>query len=84
MQQAGPMDRRHRTTELDADVDRFRRLRRPVLLEHLFECAAADELHRQADLVPDLLDAEDGDHVRVPYPREQPSLVDDRERRAIA
>ena len=78
MQQAGRMNGRHRAAELDADARDLLLGESPALAERLFERAALDELHPEADAPADALRAVDGDDVRMADAREQPAFLDDR------
>ena len=80
VQEAGRVDRRHRAAQLDADPCDLRRRKRRALAERLFERAALDELHPQADASVDAFSAVDGDDVRMADAGEEPAFFDDRGR----
>ena len=70
------MHRRQRTAQLLANERRLARAERSLRPEQLFERAAPDILHPQADAAVPLFGAVDGDHVAVAHPREDASLME--------
>ncbi len=65
MHEAGPMDRRHRATEILTDEHRFACAERALLAHQLFERRAADEVHPEAHAAVVRFGAVHHDHVRM-------------------
>ena len=71
------VDRRNGPTQLDADGHRFCARESLACGEKLLQRLSLDQLHPQADLIPDSLGSMNGDDVGVPNLREQTAFGDD-------
>ena len=77
MHEAGGVHRGQRAAQAGADDRRLFGAERSVLQDDVGQRAAANELHRQAELVADPLRPVDGDDVRMTDARQVGSLAED-------
>ena len=75
---------RNGVSTVDADLNGFRPTEHFASVDDLFERAAPDEFHPEADACADLLGAVDRDDVRMTDAGEQSAFVDDGRRERIA
>ena len=72
------MDGRHGAAQFHTDPDDVGRPEHRAVLQQLFERAAADELHPEADAIADLFGAVNRDDVGMSDSGEQPAFLDER------
>ncbi len=77
VEEARGVQRRKRTTQIDADGRGFARAERAARVQQLLERLAAQQLHPEADAPFVHVDAVHRDHVGMAHARQQPPLAGD-------